>query len=207
MRFGLFEEISLSIANKDPATLKKFNGPHGYKERLTRLMGSSDQTVCGFAANLLALIGDPNYAPQIAALLDHNIPVEGRETTVRGQAAHALGLLNAKQYAPRIALLLRSENLSDRYGAAMALGRLKATEYSNDIARLLLDKTGFASMDATPIYSLFEMGVAANYKKEFAEILNKDSSDDRTVAAAYALARLGATEHSPDVARLLKSDY
>ena len=75
----------------------------------------------GFAANLLAVIGDLNYSPQIAALLDRNADVEGRETAVRGQAALALGLLNAKQYEACISLLLRSENFYDRSGAALAL--------------------------------------------------------------------------------------
>ena len=203
----LFEEVALAIANKDPATIRKFNGPLGYKERLTKLMGSNDQTVSGFAASLLAVIGDLNYAPQIAGLLDRNADVEGRETTVRGQAAVALGLLNAKQYAARISLLLRSENFYDRSGAALALGHLKASEYSHDIARLLLDESVYSSGDTSPIYALFEMGVAANYKEELAQVLDKETLDDRAVAAAYALARLRATEHSKDVAKLLKSDY
>lgn len=203
----LFEEVALSVANEDPATLRKFHGSPGYKERLTTLMGSNDQTVSGFAANLLAVIGDVSYAPQIAALLDKNTAVEGREITVRGQAAQALGLLNAKQYAPRIALLLQSENFYDRAGAALALGDMKSTEYSHDIARLLQDESVYSSGDTSPIYALFEMGVAGNYKKELAQVLDKKSFDDRAVAAAYALASLGATEHSKDVAKLLKSDY
>jgi HEAT repeat protein len=202
----LFEAIALALANNDPATVRKFNDSQGYKERLITLMGSTDQTVSGFAASILAVIGDMNYAPQIAALLDHSTSVAGREITVRGQAAEALGLLNAKQYAPRIALLLRSEEFYDRAGAAFALGHLKATEYANEVAHLLLDATGLSSVDGSPIYSLFEMGVAANYKKEFAQVLGNDFFNDRAVVAAYALARLGATEHSKAVAKFLKSD-
>ena len=202
----LFEAIAITISNKNPTALRKFNGEHGFKERLTRLLAANDQTVSGFAANLLAVVGDPNYAPQIAALLDR-APVDGRQTTVRGQAAVALGLLNAKQYAARISLLLKSEHFYDRSGAAMALGQLKATEYSHDIARLLQDETVFSSVDTSPIYALFEMGVAENYKKEFAQVLDKQILDDKAVAAAYALARLRATEHSKDVAKLLKNDY
>ena len=203
----LFEAIALAISNKDPATVRKFNDSQGYKVRLIRLMGSTDQTVSGFAASVLAVIGDMNYAPQIAALLDQNPSVTGREITVRGQAAAALGLLNAKQYAPRIALLLRSKEFYDRAGAASALGHLRATEYANDVARLLLDETSFSSVDTSPIYALFEMGVAANYKKEFAQVMVKELFDDRAVAAAYALARLGATEHSKDIAKGLTSVY
>lgn len=200
----LFEEIAIAISNKDPATVRKFNDSQGYKERLVKLMASTDQTVSGFAASLLAVIGDMNYAPQIAALLDQNTSVAGREITVRGQAAEALGLLNAKQYAPRIALLLRSKEFYDRNGAAFALGHLKATEYANEVAHLLLDETSFSSVDGSPIYSLFEMEVAANYKKEFARVLGNDFFDDRAVIAAYALARLQATEYSKDVAKFLK---
>ena len=44
-------------------------------------------------------------------------------------------------------------------------------------------------------------------KKELAQVLDKERFDDRAVAAAYALARLGATEHSKDVAKLLNNDY
>jgi len=205
---ALLEPIGLALASEDPASVRKFNGPQGYKQKLVRLMSSKDQTVSGFAASMLAIIGDQKYAPHIAALLARRRALRPHgEVTVRGQAATALGLLGAKEYAPRIARMLRSKNRYDRSGAANALGLLKATAYANDIVRVLRVKDVGSWDDDSPIHALFEMGVAGNFKREIAQILDDDIFGERGETAAYALARLGAKEHAKDIAKLLKHEF
>ena len=207
----VFESIGITLSSNDPATIRMFNGPNGLKQRLIDLMDSSDDTVSGFAARMLAIVGDSSLAPQIAVLLDRrrDAPADAHPPiTVRGEAAIALSQLGAKQYAPRIAALLRSKNPYDRRGATTALGLLKATEYAPEVAHLLLDREGsFAGDDSSLLESLFEMGVATNHKKEMVLVLEDEMHGDRTVAAAYALARLGATEHAKDIAKLLKGGF
>ena len=172
-------------------------------------MDSKDDTVSGFAARMLAIIGDVSSAPQIASLLDRKkdaAPDAYPPITVRGEAAIALASLGLKEYAGRIAQLLKSENGYDRSGAAMALATLKATEYAQSIADLLKVEERAIRRD-TPIYALFEMGVAADYEKEIAEVLNDKFADDRVAAAAYALARLGAKHRASEVAKHLHAGY
>lgn len=203
----LLESISLSISSKDAASIRNFNGPRGFKQELVRLMRSKDQTVSGFAAKILGIIGDLDYAPRIAALLDTTDAQSIHKVTVRGQAASALGLLGARQYAPRIARLLRSENEYDRAGATSGLGLLKATEYAGDVVRLLGDGKYSLIDEGGPIYCLFEMGVAGKYTSEIAHVLDDEIPGDRTETAAYALARLEAKEHARDIAKLFKHEF
>ena len=205
----LFEKIAVGLASNNPATIHKFNGPHGFKRQLVSLMDSKDGTVSGFAARMLAILGDVSSAPHIALLLDRQkdaAPNAYPPVTVRGEAARALASLGLKEYAGRIARLLKSENDYDSSGAAMALATLKATEYAHNIADLLRhDETRFR--DETPIYALFEMGVAADYEKEIAAVLDDRFASDRVAAAAYALARLGAKHRASEVAKHLHADY
>lgn len=206
----LFEEFALALAANDPATIRKFKGPLGLKEKLNRLMASKDQTISGFAAYLLAIVGDPAYAPNIAALLKNDAKRRsGHENTIRGQAAGALGVLGARQHIPQIAVLLDSPNHYDRRGAVSALARLKATDYADRIAALLTrtEPDAFASDDDGPINALFELGVAEKYKKEIATVLRGNLFGERAETAAYALARLGAKEYAPDIAKLLTHDF
>ncbi|MEP6818982.1 MAG: HEAT repeat domain-containing protein [bacterium] len=203
----LFESIMVSLASDDPATLKRFDGPKGYKSQLVQFMNSKDDTVSGFAAFLLAIIGDMKYAPQIAALLTRNInlpPDKYPPITVRGRAAVALSLLGAKQYTEQIVPLLKSQNDYDRSGAAMALGYLKATEHAKEVVELLLSEDLNLHDDDSAIHALFEMGVAANYKKEIAQVLGVERRWETSKTAAYALVRLGAKEYAKDIARRLE---
>jgi HEAT repeat protein len=205
----LFESIALTLTQKDPASIRKFDGPDGFKSQLVQMMNSSDDTVSGFAASLLAVIGDLKYAPQIAALLDRQIEqsTDSHPTTARGRAAIALGLLGAKQYTEQIAALLRSRNDYDRAGSATALGYLKATEHARDVVELMLSDDPDFHDDESPVESLVEMGVAAQYKSEIAQLLGDESHSQRATAAAYALAHLRAREFAKDVAKLLDQKY
>ncbi len=202
----VFQAIAVTLSNDQPTTIRKFKGPHGLNQRLSNLMNSRDSTVSGFAAMMLAFIGDIEYASQIAALLKREgIGKDGFENTIRGQAASALGVLGARQYIPQIASLLRSSNHYDRQGAVSALARLKAIEYADQIAGLLTatDPDNFDFDDDSPFDALFELGVAANYKKEIARALQISPFGERAATAMYALARLQAREHTPDIAALL----
>lgn len=206
---NLFQKILIALASNNSATIKKFNGPNGFKQQLVTLMDSKDGTVSGFAARMLAIIGDVSSAPKIALLLDRQedaAPDAHPPVTVRGEAALALAALGLKEYAGRIAELLKSGNVYDSSGAAMSLATLKATEYAQSIADLLkLEAT--AIRDDTPIYALFEMGVAEDYEKEIAGALNYIIADDRVVTAAYALARLGAQDRASEVAKHLHASF
>jgi HEAT repeat protein len=204
----LFEAIAIALASDDPASLKKFGGPNGFKSQLVRLMKSRDDTVSGFAAIVLAITGDMNYAPAIAMLLNrnsHQPPDKYPPITVRGRAAVALGLLGAKQYTEQIAALLKSRNDYDRSGATTAIGYLKATEHAQDVVNLLLSNDPEFRDDDSPIYCLFEMGIAANYKKEIAQVLSQETRWETSKTAAFALAHLGAREYARDIARRLDS--
>lgn len=203
----LFESIAQAVASDDPATMKKFDGPNGFKSQLLQFMNSKDDTVSGFAAIVLAIIGDMNNAPQIAALLTRNINLQADKyppITVRGRAAVALSLLGAKEYTEQIVPLLRSQNDYDRSGAAMALGYLKATEHARDVVKLLLSKDLSFHDDDSAIHALFEMGVAANYKKEIAQVLSEETRWETSKTAAYALVHLEAKEYAKDIAKRLE---
>lgn len=206
----VMKSIGLAMASDHPTSVRKFNGPGGIKQRLLNLTNSKDDTVSGFAAIMLAIIGDSNHAPRIAILINRHGTAERdarAEITIRGHAATALGLLGARQYSSRIAVMLKSNNRYDREGAATALGLLKATDYAKDVAATLSNESVGFWDDDSPILSLFEMGVAADYKKEIAGVLHNEIQGDSSKTAAYALARLGAKEHAPDIALLLRKEF
>lgn len=183
-----------------------------FKNRIAAFLDSDDDQVAGFAATLLAITGDPSFAPQIAKLLDKQDPPADPERVVhdltsRASAAYALSLLGAKEYVPRIALMLKSKNHYDRAGAANALGEFKATEYANDIAELLKPESGMLASNESPIYALMEMGVGAKYAPEFARIIRDARDEDLSETAVYAIVKLGSKEHANEIARLLNDEY
>jgi HEAT repeat protein len=197
----LLESIGIALASNDPASMKKFDGPEGFKSQLLKFMNSKDDTASGFAAVILAIVGDMNYAPHIAGLLSRN---DNRSTdqhppTARAKAAVALALMGAKQYTKQIVPLLKSTNHYEPAGAAYALGLLKATEYAKDVSDLMLsDNSGFRGGDSA-VQALFAMGVAANYKHELAEVLHRELESAKS--AAYGLAHLHAKEYAGDIAK------
>jgi HEAT repeat protein len=204
----LFESISITLASHDASSIRRFDGPAGFKSQLLQLMKSKDDTVSGFAAIVLAITGDTNYAPDIAALLTRktNLPPDRYPpVTVRGRAAVALSILGTKQYTEQIVPLLKSANDYDRSGGVMALGYLKATEHAKDVIDLMLNSDLNIHDDGAAIEALFEMGVAANYKNEIAQILTEESGFERRKVAAYGLAHLRANEHAADIANRLDS--
>ncbi|MGH9971772.1 MAG: HEAT repeat domain-containing protein [Pyrinomonadaceae bacterium] len=208
----LIQVLGNSFAKNDLALLKEVGGVNGFKEKFANLIRSKDDTVSGFAATVLAIAGDLNYAPQIAALLEKNEKASTDEDsyptiTARGRAATALGLLGAKEFKQKIVPLLHSKNRYDRAGAAIALGYLGAREHAKDIVNLLLSKEFSFPDDDSPIYSLVQMGVAADYKKEIAQVLNEDFRSDTSKTAAYVLAHLRAKEYAKEIAKLLTKEF
>ena len=183
-----------------------------YKNRIAAFLESDDDQVAGFAATLLAVIGDLSFAPQIAKLLDKKDPPEDperyvHEITSRASAAHALSLMGAREYAPKVALMLKSKNDYDRAGAATALGQFKAKEYAKDIAELLKPESGMMSGVESSIHALMEMGAGAEYAAEFVSVIRRDSDGDMAETAVFALVKLGDRQHAKEIARLLSDEY
>ena len=129
------------------------------------------------------------------------------DLTSRAAAAYALSLLGAKEYVPRVALMLKSKNDYDRAGAATALGEFKAKEYAKDIAELLKPERGMLFGVESFIHALMEMGVGAEYAAEFVSVIRNDADGDMTETAMFALVKLGDRQHAKEIARLLSDEF
>ena len=207
----LLQDFFYALQTQKEEDLQKVGGLRGFKETFAGYLKSDDDTLRGFAASILAIIGDKSYSPQIAELLktrDRSFYQTNVYPliTYRGRAAVALWILEAKKYAPQIADLLKSQNGYDRKGAVMALGGLKATKYAENIVQLLTDEKFDFPDDDSPIYFLVENQLAPKYKNEIVRAMLSKYSTNRSKTAAYALAFIQAQEHAPEVAKLLKSD-
>ena len=180
-----------------------------FKSKMAAFLNSKDDIVAGFAATVLGISGDLNYAPRLAKLLDKEEPPDDQAHPIssRGRAAFALSLMGAREYIPKLVPMLKSQNDYDRTGAALALGQLQAKEYANEVASLLRPGNGRLRVDESPIYALMEMGVGPAYAADFARVLHNDFDTDTTKAAAFALAKLGAKEYKPDIAKLLGQEF
>lgn len=129
------------------------------------------------------------------------------DITSRASAAYALSLMGAKEYVPKVALMLKSKNDYDRAGAATALGQFKAKEYAKDIAELLKPESGMLSGVESPIHALMEMGAGAEYAAEFVSVIRRYSNGDMTETAVFALVKLGDRQHAKEIALLLSDEY
>ncbi len=202
------QEFFKALESDDEAALQELGGVKGFKDRFVEFLKSEDGTVKGFAAILLGIAGDVDYAPPIAALLDvrdisFTEPFTYPALTYRGRAAMALGILGAKEYTPKIALLLRSRNDYDRSGAISGLTYLGAKWYANDVAALLTNKDVQHVGDVSPIYFLVETGTAKDYKKELVDVMLGKLGSEVSEAAIYAFVRLDSKENVKDIAKLL----
>lgn len=203
-----FQKFLTALQANNEAKLQELGGVKGFKDKFLEFLKSEDGTVKGFAAIVLAVAGDIDYAPPIAALVEerdksfterYSMPI----VTYRGRAATALGILGAKEYAPKIALLLKSQNDYDRSGAIYGLSYLGAKEYANEIVALLTNKDFQHIGDVSPIYFLIETGTAKDHKKELVEVMLGKTGGEAIEAAIYALVRLDSKEHAKDIAKLL----
>lgn len=201
-----------ALQANDQAKLQEMGGVKGFKDKFLEFLKSEDENIKGFAAIILGITGDINYAPQIAALInERDKSFTDRDTyplvTYRGQAATALGIMGAKKYTPKIALLLKSQNNYDRSGAISALSYLDAKEYSKDVVALLTNKNIYHIGNVSPIYFLIETGTAKDYKKELIEVMLNELSSEIAEAAVYALVSLESKENARDIAKLLNREF
>ncbi|CAN5154647.1 hypothetical protein BH20ACI2_BH20ACI2_06180 [soil metagenome] len=124
----------------------------------------------------------------------------------RGRAAVALGMMGSTYYKSSISALLKSHNQYDRSGAISALGTFGAKEYANEIVSVMLSDDFKTDDDPSPVYFLIETGAAKDYKRQLAQAMKKGFRELPT-AAMYALVSLGAKEHAGDIAQLLRTGY
>lgn len=179
-----------------------------FKDNLASLIENKDPVVRGFAALLLAVIGDTGYKKNIATLLeDKTGPSSAEDDRLlynfdRSRAAMAMGLMGGKEYASRLTELLQSSDRNDRSGAALGLGYMGAKEYIGDISKLLSDDED--EVRSSAIESLAELD-ATECAKDIAKLLTPHG--DLTKTACYALARLNAKEQAKEIAVLLNEKF
>lgn len=202
--------FATALEKDEPRHLESIGGIKGFQDRMASLMKSGDDEVSGFAAIVLGVCGDQNYARRIGELLDRRSPRPRKKddwqlVTARGRAATALGLLGAKEYAPKMRTLLRSASEYDRSGAAIGLAYLGDKAHAKAIVRLLRNEKNRKRDAGSAIHALFLLDVAAEYADDIARILQDEFPGDSGETAAYALAKIGAKEHATDIAKLLSS--
>ena len=203
--FGFIDAITKHRAGeKEP--LQKLGGLQNFKKKLADMLGDSDQAIRAFGAMLIGITGDQSFVPALGKLLER--PGDERDLIAydRGRAAMALGMIDARQYKSKIAVLLKSTNEFDRAGAITALGHFGATEYAKDIAGLLVRPSGVDD-DPSPVYFLVDAGVARNYKPQLLKAMSDRFRTETATAAMYALVAVDAKEHAKDIARLLADEF
>jgi HEAT repeat protein len=135
-----FFEAIAKYERGDRSSLEEIGGVKVFKDKMAALLTDDDQAARSFAAIMLGISGDREYAPQIARLLKV-IKQEGKHGRYdRGRASVALGLLGAKEYISDLAVLLRSDNPHDRSGAAQGIGLMGAKDQAKAVALLLDDE-------------------------------------------------------------------
>lgn len=206
--FQSYFEAFSKYENKDAVPLEKLGGIDAFKNKSAEWLKDDDQAVRAFAAVILGISGDKNYAPQIAELLkDRKYEKKPLIIYDRGRAAMALGLLDAKNYLPQILALLKSKNQFDRQGAISALTYFGAKEYSKDVAAILTNKEFEFDDDSSPIFFLIKTETARNYKKELINVMLGEFRSEMRESAMYALVDLKAKESAPEIAKLLKDEF
>ncbi len=148
----------------DPSGLDEYGGVGKFKEKCAAWLKDDDQSIRAYAAVMLGVSGDKNYAPQLAELLA-NSKYKERDISKydRGRAAIALGMIGADEYKPQLAKMLTSSEYNDRQGGALGLGFLKANEFAADVAKLQNDKEPNVRGDARAALKL--MGADELIKK------------------------------------------
>ncbi len=153
--------------NGNPDALKEFGGVTAFKEQCAAWLKDEDQSIRAFAAVMLGLAGDKNYAPNLSELLkDRKMLPREKGRYDRGRAAIALGMVGATDRAPQLAKLLTSSEFNDRQGGALGLGFMNAKEYAPEIAKLLKDKESNVRNDAYGALKLMGMESLAEPAKK-----------------------------------------
>jgi HEAT repeat protein len=151
--------------NGDSSALEEFGGVQAYKEKCAAWLNDEEQSIRAYAAVMLGLAGDKNYAPQLAEMLkERKYRERDKMHYDRGRAAIALGMIGAEEYKKELSALLKSAEYHDRQGGALALGLLKAKEFAPDVARLQDDSQQVVRADA--VEALKMMGAENLIKKK-----------------------------------------
>jgi HEAT repeat protein len=143
-------------------------------------------------------------APQVAAFLKD--PSAESDYDERRRAMVALGLMGAVEYKLKIAPFLRSKDHNDRSGATRALAAFGAKEYAGEIAALMVARKGSLE-DVFPIHFLVETDTARHYKPQLVEVMLREFDRERSEAAMYALVSIDAKEQAANIARLLNDEF
>lgn len=205
--------IGMSEHNTEPFSLKtaikNAGGVDQYRMRVTTLLKSRNETVRGFAAIWLGVLGDKKSTEDLLTLLrSKDLPVEEEffEGADRARAAMGLGLLGAKEHAGELAGMLHSTNEDIRGGAAAGLAYMKANQYAPHIAKLLADHDDNVQINA--VWALAEMD-AREHAADIAALLSNDVLGDPAIkeSALYALAKMKATDQANAIAPLLQDRF
>jgi HEAT repeat protein len=213
--------------------IRRAGSLENYRKSIVALLWSDDIAVRAFCAFWLGIVGAPESADDLIALVRAtDLPVGKYDSpgTDRREAALGLGMLGATQYAGEMATLLQDKNESVRSGAAIALGLMGAKEHTAAIAELLDDD------DASPVYAAisalaqldakqYSGRIAEKFRPPYVEssipdavlyaILEMDAKDQidtifgcNTGTTVLAWAVLGARERAPKIVVYLgESNY
>src|SRR5687767_12965001 len=187
----------------DSEPLSTLGGIKGFKAKFATLLKDPDRAVRSYALTMIGITGDRTMAPQVAVFLKNT---GGANSDERGSAMVALGLLGAAEYKLKIAPFLSSTDHNDRSAAIRALSLLGAKEYAHEIATIMITRSGSLE-DAAPIHFLVETGTAQDYKPQLVKVMLVPFDRDRSTAAMYALVGTDAKEHAADIARLLDDEF
>jgi hypothetical protein len=192
--------------------LASLGGPEGLRRAFRRMLRDPDPIARGFAAVVLAAMGDHISTGAIAEVMrghgtkprppgDGEVDFPGWD---RGKAALALGILRAGEYTDEIAAMLAGMEESARCGAALALGLLEARTHADGLADLLDDEE-----DNPKICAAVALAVVGARDKagRIAGLLSAGGDPAVAGTACYALARLRASDQADAVAGLLADDY
>ena len=186
--------------------IRRAGGVDKYRQSIAALLKSDDLAVRSFGAVWLGVLGDPNSAADLIAIVRaKDLPVQEKvfQGADRRWAAIGLEILGAKQHAKELADLLRDDNAAVRAGAATALGRFEAQEYAAPIALLLDDE------EATPVFAaigaLSRLGTERVFRR-IAELLQSPARDVSIPNAALAaLMELDAKDQIDNIAAFRES--
>lgn len=190
------------------AVVRRAGGWAAYKAGIASLLHSKDLVVRGFAAVLLADLGDKTYSKDLLALLQAESTPGDNDVFPdwdRGCAAQALGVIGDRDHGNELAKFLKHGSATIRAGAATGLGWMQAKDHQKEVAALLDDHE--EKVVCSAIEALAMLG-EKQYASRFAKIATKeDAGDSEQSAALNALVAMHAIEEASEIAKLLQPKY
>jgi HEAT repeat protein len=187
--------LTEALEKDDPTRLRAVGGLCGVTQTLLRGLQSKDSTTRGYAALVLGVMGNLKSISRLAPLL------RDRDPNTRFATAIAVGLLGSREQAPRLVAMLSSPAEEDRSGAALGLAELGATEQAPSIAALLAHREE-ESVRRSAVVALVVLGAASRFTEAIARTMTEEDGDD-SVTALYALAKIGAKPYANAMAKRL----